>query len=460
MWDSLLWVTLGVLGVLEKGGHTYQNPHQPFQVTWILKNGETYEELNRTTATQPKDKWWPDLYFNLTKLIEQSGYSKCRVRSLGFYACPGHQRQNIKTCGGMLSRYCKSWGCVTSSDGYRKWSVTRPDLINMSFTGPLPKSDWQGRPSNPGQCSDQIRLSFTQQGRTENRWISRLYWGIVIYDTYGMGSNSATLYVQQVLQPAQTHVMGPNQIITPPRPSPQGTNAANVVTSPTPTPSLQLTQTDPPETQEPLWALIKETYGALNHSNPNATQSCWLCYTSHPPYYEAVGLNATYNLSTLSNPPQCSWGDRKVGLTMKQVWGSGTCLGTVPTDKQTLCAQTDNDTNFTDKTYIIPEIGGWWVCSRTGLTPCLHLAVFDQSREFCVMVAVVPKITYHPEEVLYNFWDQDTPAPRHKREHVTAITLATLFALGAAGTGTGIASLTTQHQGLITLRVAVDEDIA
>lgn len=76
------------------------------------------------------------------------------------------------------------------------------------------------------------------------------------------------------------------------------------------------------------------------------------------------------------------------------------------------------------------------------------------------MVVVVPKITYHPEEVLCNFWDRDTPAPRHKREPVTAITLATLFALGAAGTGTGIASLTTQHQGLITPRVAIDEDIA
>ena len=34
-----------------------------------------------------------------------------------------------------------------------------------------------------------------------------------------------------------------------------------------------------------------------------------------------------------------------------------------------------------------------------------------------------------------------------------------LFALGAAGTGTGITSLTT-HQGFITLRAAIDEDIA
>ena len=169
---------------------------------------------------------------------------------------------------------------------------------------------------------------------------------------------------------------------------------------------------------------------------------------------------ATYNLSILSNPPQCPWGDRKVGLTMKEVWGSGTCLGMVPTDKQTLCTQTGDDTNFANKTYVIPDTGGWWVCSQTGLTPCLHLAVFNQCREFCVMVAVVPKITYHPEEVLYNFWDQNTPAPRHKREPVTAITLATLFTLGAAGTGMGIASLTTQHQGFITLRAAIDEDIA
>ena len=30
MQGSLLWITLGVL---EKGGHTNQNPHQPFQVT-------------------------------------------------------------------------------------------------------------------------------------------------------------------------------------------------------------------------------------------------------------------------------------------------------------------------------------------------------------------------------------------------------------------------------------------
>ena len=78
-----------------------------------------------------------------------------------------------------------------------------------------------------------------------------------------------------------------------------------------------------------------------------------------------MGLNATYNLSILSNPQQCPWGDRKVGLTMKEVWGSGTCLGMVPTDKQTLCTQTGNNTSFANKTYVIPDTGGRWVCVLT-----------------------------------------------------------------------------------------------
>lgn len=234
MRGSLLWVTLGVLGVLEKGGHTNQNPHQPFQVTWILKNGETYEELNRTTATQPKDKWWPDLYFHLQQLTKTS-WARAYLRKVGFYACPGHQRENIKTCGGMVSRYCKSWDCVTSNDGYWKWSVTKPDLINMSFVNPITQDMWNHRFTKYCPDCDLVRLSFTQQGRTENRWISGLAWGIQVYD--GWGAPSATLYVQQVLQPAQTHAVGPNQVTAPPRPSPRGTNATNVVTSPTLTPS-------------------------------------------------------------------------------------------------------------------------------------------------------------------------------------------------------------------------------
>lgn len=59
---------------------------------------------------------------------------------------------------------------------------------------------------------------------------------------------------------------------------------------------------------------------------------------------------------------------------------------------------------------------------------------------------------------MYLHWDSDTSV-RSKREPITALTIATLFSLGIARAGTGIASLATQQSGMTSLRVAIDEDI-
>ena len=111
----------------------------------------------------------------------------------------------------------------------------------------------------------------------------------------------------------------------------------------------------------------------------------------------------------------------------------------------------------------MPEAAGWWVCSHTRLTPCLYALVFNPNREFCVLVTVMPKILYHPEEAMYDYWAKETihqlGKNRVKREPITTITLVNMFGLGIAGAGTRITSLTMQNQGFTSLRAAIDKDI-
>ncbi|NXY00589.1 ENV1 protein, partial [Centropus bengalensis] len=108
--------------------------------------------------------------------------------------------------------------------------------------------------------------------------------------------------------------------------------------------------------------------------------------------------------------------------------------------------------------WLIPSPNTRWVCSTIGVTPCLSLAVFNESSDYCIQVMIIPKILYHSENFVYeSYIAQDHYLV--KREPLTAITLATLLIIGGTGAGTGVASLIKQSRGLDSLRMAVEEDL-
>ncbi|KAF1420372.1 MLV-related proviral Env polyprotein, partial [Spheniscus magellanicus] len=108
--------------------------------------------------------------------------------------------------------------------------------------------------------------------------------------------------------------------------------------------------------------------------------------------------------------------------------------------------------------WVVPANNTKWVCSMTGLSPCISLEHFNESLDFCVQVAIIPKITYHPENFVY---DSHITQEYHlsKREPITALTIAMLMILGSAGVGTGVTSLVKQEKEFGALRMAVDEDL-
>ena len=180
------------------------------------------------------------------------------------------------------------------------------------------------------------------------------------------------LTIKQVIEPVQVHSLGPNLAKTAPghKTTPKTTISGpdspwSNSTSSTPGTGSNLTNTlghltvtASSVTQDPLWAIVNATFMALNHTDPNATQSCWLCYNLCPPFYEAVGLNVSYNLSSDPNPPQCQWEEHKIGLMMEEVWRQAVCLGTVPKDKTSICAQTIGNISLPGKNWLVPEVGG------------------------------------------------------------------------------------------------------
>ncbi|KAF0879880.1 ENV1 protein, partial [Crocuta crocuta] len=196
------------------------------------------------------------------------------------------------------------------------------------------------------------------------------------------------------------------------------------------------------------------TYQVLNESRPNLTMSCWLCFNPKPPYYEGIAFLGNYSVT--NRVQECCWQQTgQILLTLQSVTAQDLCPGHVPATHQHLCDRTDQ---ISSPGYLIPPKQGWWACT-TGLTPCVHGTILHNTKTFCVLAQLVPRILYHTDEELFQAIIDAKPSKWTKHEPFTTLTLSVLLGLGLAGAGTGISALAVQSSSYNRLRAAIDVDI-
>ncbi|NXM74341.1 ENV1 protein, partial [Serilophus lunatus] len=128
--------------------------------------------------------------------------------------------------------------------------------------------------------------------------------------------------------------------------------------------------------------------------------------------------------------------------------------------KKHFCSNKTSLENTLRADWLIPADNTKWICSKTGVTPCVSLKVLGSNNEYCIQVMIIPRVIYHPEEFVFDHQSLLAYHRIQKREPITALTIGALIILGAAGAATGIASLVEQDRSFRSLRIAVDEDLA
>jgi len=211
--------------------------------------------------------------------------------------------------------YCAYWRCETIATS---WEVPIEDK-NLAV-------EW-----NPRNCLQQrydvaqdapctaLNITIKIRNPSDPGWTVGRTWGVRLYES---GTDSGGLIFTK-----KEEVRGPPQGITP----------NPIIGGPATATSLAET-TEDRTGEPPLWKAMQATCNSLNQTNPNLTTHCWLCYDVKPPFYKAIGVNTTHRLDDRTAPPQCSWEDKKRGITMQHVSGSGVCIGKVRGQKWKLCS--------------------------------------------------------------------------------------------------------------------------
>ncbi|XP_044525183.1 MLV-related proviral Env polyprotein-like [Gracilinanus agilis] len=469
-WNCLLYIFQLFLACLGR------SPHFPARQTWEIINPINQRILSRVTSqNMPPLTWFPELFIDFCQLgnPSSSSFHYCSpatplppgtkmIPTFPIYGCPGFSQPDF--CGGLSEGFCAIWGCETI--GTVHWVPKNRDLIQIT-SGLRPPSCILNNPPKIPNCNP-LNISFTSTGKLDSRWTDGLTWGLRLYK---IGPDDVVLMTIRLRIKTITVSVGPNTIFTerqPPLPPLPPVRFPSVTHTPldnsrphsisakfrphlTPNPIPYL---PPASTSQRLLNLIFGTYMALNFSQPDKTRDCWLCLPATPPYYEAFALNLDPDYY-IQPPEHCFHEPPK--LTISDLSGSGLCLGKPPSPYDSLCNSTLQ--RHLGSFYLIAPNNTFWACN-TGLTKCIIGTRFNFSSEFCILISLWPRITYHYGP--YALTTIDSSALRYKRE-VLSLSIITLLGLGGIATGisTGTTALveTRYLQSLHTALIADLEDI-
>ncbi|KAM4892843.1 uncharacterized protein FYW23_008935 [Sylvia borin] len=439
-------------------------PHQPFR--WVMRHLTSDKVLRDITTPNT-----PSFVLRITDLFpgqpKVDPYSPHSSHMYLSYWCPA-SNAGKSYCNYPGWGYCGYWGCETIVTDARPsgpgWDPREPDKFLQFTWAPAGCKTPLFVHGNSYRNSYKIPkfrkctyYNMTVLQPNHPSWAVGKAWTVVLH-----GSKEWVNVRIIRLQPSASRAVGPNKIIKSTQTRRNTTYPKILPTSVTKIPTSdakafqidRLTRSDP----DPILRMLEATFLSLNESNPNLTNSCWLCYDVQPPFYEGVALNTPFSYSTADAPHQCRWDTPRRGITLNQVTGRGKCFGnaTLAKRKGNVCTKVEKPSRKNNK-WAVPSESAMWVCQRSGVSPCVFLPKFNDSNDFCVQVLIVPRVLYHSDEEVYNLFEES--GRLHKREIMTSITIAMLLSLGAAGTATGVSALATQHQGLSQLQMTIDEDL-